>query len=539
MRPIFAPICLALAFAGCVQDADTILEPDPVDVEPGGGPDGAVEQGLPAIVLEPPFVALDGAGALAELTVRNGGDAPLRLSRISRRGDSGFAALHAGRNALLLDADAFGGEDGLAPGEEVVLTIEALVGPPASAVLVIESDDPERPAVEVPVGFPDVPCLRALPEALDFGGVVLGDTTARGLEVENCGEVPVTVRQIVLRADSDIAFSLSSVPALETIIEPGAVMPLELAYAPRVEAPATGTLLVHAEGTTLGVPLIGSGRGAACPEARVAQAESRAEIGDVLVLDGSLSVDSDGPDGLPLTWSWVVVSRPNGSTAEPFEAFHDPARPDSGGLADDMRTPTAVFHVDAVGVYAFELVVEDATGCVDRTRLVVEVCPCDGDGLRAVLDWQGRGENVPEGSGSDLDLHLLHPNADNWFSRPYDCHYAEPTPDWSRLDDHSDDPRLIADRVGEGPEIIELPVLEDTELLGAPYLVGVHFNGIRGADAADVPPRPTARLRLFVDGVLRFDMARELGDDQLWDVVEIHGPAVEIRLRDRLYDQRP
>ncbi len=552
MRCLLAPLCLlvplyrftivagcALALAsGCVQDADTILEPDPGDAAADRGPDAMVEAQAPMVAVEPAALAFAGAGDVAEVTIRSVGDAPLTIARIGRRGPPDFSLVHAGGNALLQGPAELSGPDGLAPGEAIVLTVEALSGPPASAVLLIETDDPARPLVEVPLGFPDAPCLRAAPMAVDFGDVPLGSVVSRQVDITNCGMGPVEIGRLELREGSDAQFELGGPGPLLGTVEPGEALSVTVTYTAAIEAPVNGTLLIEAGALVLGVPLLARGLGAQCPVAIVPADELRAEVGDAVVLDGSGSIDRDGPGGRPLSWQWVVVGRPNGSTATPVERLHDPAQPDGGGLDDDPATPTAVMFLDRPGVFVFELQVADAA-CADVTRVVIEVCPCEGQGIRVLLDWHSAAD-APVGAGIDLDLHLLHPNAENWFSRPYDCHYAEPVPDWGQLDNDIDDPRLSVDATGAGPEEIVLRRPEGTELLGAPYLVGVHHRGIApGSGDGPWPEQADAALRIYVDDALVLESTRALHADALWDAAEIHWPSGEVIVRDRVYDQRP
>ena len=66
-------------------------------------------------------------------------------------------------------------------------------------------------------------------------------------------------------------------------------------------------------------------------------------IGTTVLLDASLSTD---PNGLPLTYSWALISKPDGSTA-------------------NLANPTAVhpsFRMDVNGIYVAQLIVSDALG---------------------------------------------------------------------------------------------------------------------------------------------------------------------------------
>lgn len=539
-RVFFVALCAAAVTAGCVQDADTILEPDPGDAAADRGPDAAVEAPAPAVRIEPAAVALDGVGDVAMLAIHSVGQAPLTIERIGRRGEPDFSVVHAGGNALLQGPAELSGPDGLAPGESIVLTIEALAGPPAAATLLIETDDPDQPLIEVPVGFPDAPCLRALPMAVDFGDSLLGSTHSQPVDIVNCGAAPVDVFRIALSDATDPQFTLGQpLPDLGPL-QPGAALTVVVIYDASVEAPVNGTLIVEVDGLALGVPLLARGLGAQCPVAMVAEEAGRAQAGDVVVLDGSLSVDRDARDGQPSSWAWTVVGRPDGSTAQPSERLHDPAQPGNGGVEDDPSTPTAMMFLDRPGLYVFELQVTDLAGCTDQTRMVIEACPCEDDGIRIELNWDGRPDDAAQGEGIDLDLHLLHPLAENWFSRPWDCHFAEPTPDWGEIGNDVDDPRLDVDAVGDGPEVITLRRPEDTDVLRSAYLVGVDHGGVVvGPNMLELPDQIDAELRILVGGQVAYARTQALGDGQFWDAAEIHWPSGEVVPRDRIYRTPP
>jgi hypothetical protein len=87
-----------------------------------------------------------------------------------------------------------------------------------------------------------------------------------------------------------------------------------------------------------------------------------------VALDGSASVDPDGPDRRPVSWRWTVVDRPVGSTAEPVES--------AGALEDVPGTPGAALVPDRAGLWRLELEVADELGldsgtCGTSARVVV------------------------------------------------------------------------------------------------------------------------------------------------------------------------
>lgn len=102
-----------------------------------------------------------------------------------------------------------------------------------------------------------------------------------------------------------------------------------------------------------------------CPIPRVVVDRFDVNPGATIVLDGTPS-SADA-----VSFRWLVYDRPDGSTAQPLEAFFDPARPGLGGFADDAGTASAVFHVDRPGRYIIKLIVADADGNIAPTA----ACP--------------------------------------------------------------------------------------------------------------------------------------------------------------------
>jgi hypothetical protein len=194
----------------------------------------------------------------------------------------------------------------------------------------------------------------------------------------------------------------------------------------------------------------------------------RAELLDVIELDGRpiaqfLNLD---PASI-IEWEWRVVQRPEGSVNQPVESFFNPAVPTDGGRADDWATPTAKFFVDRPGRYTFavELRTEGAT----RTTEVELDVPCD---LTVRLTWHTPGDlDETDNDGSDLDLHLMHPDAEGLSTRPYDCYAANQAPDWPN---HYGPSLDIDDVDGAGPESIWLGTIAHADQIGANYRIAVH-----------------------------------------------------------------
>ena len=122
-----------------------------------------------------------------------------------------------------------------------------------------------------------------------------------------------------------------------------------------------------------------------------------------------------------------------------------------------MRT---VYTPDIAGEYTLRLRVQDDSGhSAECTTLVRAVAT---EGLRVDIFW--------DTNGTDMDTHLLHPDARTWNSS-LDCYYGNCIGglSWS-APGQADDPRLDIDDVdGFGPENINIM----TPAAGT-YRVGVH-----------------------------------------------------------------
>ncbi len=267
-----------------------------------------------------------------------------------------------------------------------------------------------------------------------------------------------------------------------------------------------------------------------CPEPRVVEAEMNVLPLDIVQLDGSASVDEDGPDGRPVSWTWVVISRPEGSTAQPVERFFDPARPADGGPEDAAQTPTASFFVDLAGVYEIELRVTDAGGltapsdaCPARAaRIRITATP--EEGLHVQLVWHTPGDaDETDGEGSDVDLHLLHPQGRAWSVAPLDCYYANSEPDWGPNGEAGNPSLDIDDVNGAGPENINLDDPEDTNALGGFYRVGVHYFRAENFVGGGTWGPSEATVRIFAGGNLIGEFTRVLmAMNHFWLVASVH-----------------
>lgn len=129
------------------------------------------------------------------------------------------------------------------------------------------------------------------------------------------------------------------------------------------------------------------------------------------------------------------------------------------------------------------------------------------------------------GVGTDVDLHLLHPNG-CWEDETWDCHYAAQDPTWAQASDSGGDPSMdLEDIDGAGPEIIRY----DDPIDGLTYRIGVHYY-----EAREFGPS-TASVRIYIDGEVAWEGARLLeASDDFWEVAAVAWPERDIRVIDRV-----
>lgn len=155
-------------------------------------------------------------------------------------------------------------------------------------------------------------------------------------------------------------------------------------------------------------------------------------------------------DGEIRSAGWSVTAAPMGSNA----AAPNPS--------NNLRT---VFTPDIAGEYTLRLQVQDDSGNLAQCTTLVRAVAREG--LRVEIFWNT--------SGTDMDTHLLHPNATSW-NGSLDCFYSNCQGSglsWS-APGRADDPRLDIDDVdGFGPENINI-----MSPAAGTYRVGVHsFRG--------------------------------------------------------------
>ena len=131
-------------------------------------------------------------------------------------------------------------------------------------------------------------------------------------------------------------------------------------------------------------------------------------------------------------------------------------------------------------------------------------------------DTPGDIDQTDEGpeAGADVDLHLLHPDAVDWFDTMWVCYWLNSNPDWGVATDPSDDPVLTRDDVdGMGPETIEFTGLESEVV----YRVGANYF----EDNFFGPSTPTVRVYWKGELVHELTGGAMVGTGYFWQAVDI------------------
>jgi hypothetical protein len=226
----------------------------------------------------------------------------------------------------------------------------------------------------------------------------------------------------------------------------------------------------------------------------VIKAQTQVEPHTAVVLDGSSSNAS--------SYQWRIDQRPDGSNAWLSDA----------SVAD----PTML--ADIAGEYVVCLTVANGSGTRSPSECVT-IAAVPSSALHVELVW-----SRSDGAETDLDLHYAMPTG-RWFEIDTSGNCIEngsvvwwcsPTPDWGPGGvpdgDRSNDPRLDVDNVfGDGPENINQDKLFDSR----GFRLGVHHYCDFGNGPAE------ARVRVYINGEMRFEETRTLAFREFWEVAAI------------------
>ena len=484
----------------------------------------------PTLELDPPLVDFGtvALGDVAErtITLRSMGKEALEISRFGISGDGAFVVMQdeqpwrspSGSEIVVELLEPWR----LEAGESRTLSLRyaPVDEQPGEAMLRLVSNDPNAPSGHIILlrGGPPVVCAEWSEASLDFGATIFGTQSVKTLRLINCGTISVEIDAITLTGDNAGAFSFEGAPP--TTLTPGDTWETEVSYEPTPGSVGAlgaleATLSWESGEVVASVDLTGFVVVEDCPVAVAMIAEEGPVApGTVLHLSG---VESYSPVAQVSTYTWSV-DEPLGSV---------------GRFAPDAESPTTTFGAMVAGKYRFDLSVSDSTGkaaCIPSSQ-TIRVAP--ESALYIELTWETPGDPDPSDQGlsvgTDLDLHLAHPEASGsdldedgspepWFDPLYDCYWFNPSPDWGPFHPPTDDdPHLtIEDIDGAGPEAIALD-LPETDVT---YRVAVHAWQDHGFGVSIA----TLRVYLLGDQIFQSQPIPLMQHD-LWEVAEItwHG----------------
>lgn len=424
------------------------------------------------------------------LLVRNVGRSLLNVESLELEGVTGFRVDTQGPLEI-------------APGEFVQLqvTLEPAEGDTQlEDVLLIRSDDPDEPRVEVRLTAQvPAPCLDVSPSTIDFGEVTLGGQVTSSFLVRNCSETLDTTYTVYSLQDIDGgsgqgfggAFSVSGRVDERVVLAPGESLEIDATFFPFGVGSFQDIVRVDIEGAPQQqVTLLGIAKAPPekCVETLISanpwplgpgdfsppiEGTHNARPLESLLLSGAASSSSEG---LPLDrMEWTLVSKPTDSTTllEP---------------QGDDRT----LYLDLAGEYVIELNIWDAEGnpSCEPERVIIRAIPEEYLHVQLVWDTPNDPDQTDD-IGADMDLHLAR-RQDQWDSQE-SCNWQSLSPEWGVFNDPSDDPSLDIDDIdGSGPENINLDVIEPNTR----YRVGVHAFDWGGYGSSWVT------VRVYVGGQL-------------------------------------
>lgn len=234
-----------------------------------------------------------------EIVIQNEGQSKLSIASVSLAvGDA--AGSQANRFTIVAQP-----EGSVAIGESTRMRVRAEGYTEASVMtdtLIIESDDPDRPRLEIPLQAAVVrPEISVFPTALNFNEVTTGASQAQTLSIQNSGKGTLGIYDLTFDGDTDGEFSYSfrSGFQLGQTLSAGTGIVVDITYAPKDDGQDNVTLKITSgdpETKIFEVPVSGNGKVNLPPEIRIIQPATGDTfyVGSTITLQGQL-VDNVDP----------------------------------------------------------------------------------------------------------------------------------------------------------------------------------------------------------------------------------------------------
>ncbi len=380
--------------------------------------------------------------------------------------DTGRVPLHV--SGIAVTGAGFEGPSGaleIAAGDTAKIAL--IFRPPASGAFAgsvsLQTDDASVPSVTIALSGvgTEAGALAVNPPAIDFGRVGEGQTATRSIVLTSAGNADLYLGGFGLAPGTPDSFAWVGSTGAATLAA-GSQATMGVRFSPTPGSPmASGAMRIDSSDPVhpqLDVPVTGSINHA--PIA-VAQGPSDANVGATVQLDGTASSDPDGD--LPLTFSWTLATRPDGSSAA-------------------ILNPTAAqptLKLDVAGIYSILLSAADSTGLASFAPSRLDIRATPAEALAVELVWD---QLAP-----DLDLHFLQSGAA--LQSAGDCWWANPDPAWG--------PHHQGDKLaGYGPELVTWQV----------PAAGTYSLQVVYAAAHNATSGTTAQVRVYAQGVLAADL---------------------------------
>ena len=219
--------------------------------------DNELEQLDPDVFVDPGSMDFGtvtvGAASEQTLTVHNVGGGTLNVASVALEDGSLGFAVESFTGGLLADEEW-----------ELAVTFEPQELGPAEDVVLVASDDPDEPVVEVPISAVDVldspvPAIAWSPTTLDWGEVVSGAAVALSVTVSSVGTADLELSSVTLDPSSSAEFSIEIDPSPVTL-PPSHTTQIDVVYAPTDDVTDSGELVLASndpDTSEVRIPMLG------------------------------------------------------------------------------------------------------------------------------------------------------------------------------------------------------------------------------------------------------------------------------------------